>query len=498
MEFLHDLISKPIKGPEKIAIKTKYEDISNIDLINRVLNTVLFLKQYNLSKGDRVLILLPNCIETIQLLFALSKMGIITVIVHPKTSKKNLNYIISDCKPKLVVHNSMVENVQGYKTKFISKDSLNEFLRNLDKEKIVDDEYSIINLPCKKDVVLLIYTSGSTGNPKAVIATHKQITFCIIAISESLSITDDDVIGNFLPFSFDYGLYQIFFALYSSATICIGDYEDAGIQLYKYLDKWQVTIFPSMPHLTEGLIKLIKRNKKDLKLRMITNTGERFSEDLIDRMKFFIPECKVVLMYGLTECKRVSILEPSLTDYKRGSVGKPLPGTKCYVVDEENRILKNGEIGELIVTGPNVTDGYWNCNELTNMKFKRVEILDEIALYTGDLFRVDCDGYLYFHGRRDDQYKHKGFRISGIEIEEVVQTLDGVEKAVLIPPDNQINQSFLFIVGDIEINIIKDNLLEKLEDYKMPSRVIKLEKLPITNNGKINKVKLKLYREKYL
>ncbi|PFX72059.1 AMP-dependent synthetase [Bacillus cereus] len=498
MNLLHDLLEFSDSDKNKPIIKTKYEVVSRWELSTRVSRTILFLRKYNLSKGDRVLILLPNCIETIQLLFALSKLGAIAVVIDPTVKKRNLEFIINDCKPKLLLVDDTEKDYSNDFGDIIQKKSYNYSMKNKKLNVIKENECSTENISNEEDPVLFIYTSGSTGNPKAVIAAHKQIIFCVKSISKSLGINNKDIIGNFLPLSFDYGLYQVFIALYCSATVCIGNSNEAGIQLFKYLDDWKVTILPSMPHLTKGLMRLIKRYKENLQIRMITNTGERLSKNLIYEIQSIIPDCKIFSMYGLTECKRVSILDSKEINQKIESVGKPLKGTNCYVIDNECNILGPNEIGELIVTGPHLMKGYWNCKELTYRKYKKVPVLNKIALFTGDLFRIDIEGYLYFEGRKDDLYKQKGFRISAVEIEEVVESLIGIEKAVLLPPDNDVEKSFLFVVGDVEISAIKEYIRENLEAYKMPTHIIKIKKMPINSNGKIDKLKLKLDRESYI
>jgi len=364
-----------------------------------------------------------------------------------------------------------------------------EHVKNYDKYNFLE-----MNDISEYDNSLFIYTSGSTGSPKAVVSTHFNVIFCTRMISKVLKIRQCDIIGNFLPFSFDYGLYQIFLSFYNMAILAIGDSSLAGIQFIKCLKEWKVTVLPSMPHLTKGLIKLLPRYKDKVYLRVITNTGENLPQSIILKILELIPNCQIYPMYGLTECKRVSILKPDELESRPGSVGKPLPNVKCYVVDQNNNPLAPGTVGELVVKGSNVMNGYWNNTKLTQEKFKGTSLGPSKILYTGDLFKIDADGYLYFIGRMDDLYKKNGFRISAKEIEEAVYSLNLAEIAILIPPDQEDKSSRLFIKTYKSIEEIKAKLSSRLEYYKIPDKIIILDEFPISLNKKIDKKKLREIR----
>lgn len=485
MKFIHDLLEKS-KGNSLFL--TEKNEVNLEDLRKNTRKTASFLQFYNVRPGDRVLIMVDNSIELVQILLATSIVRAIAVIINPGTLKDNLNYIIEDCNPTLIISNGNCEN-----NKAIVHISLEEYKYYLKSEYYLNDinlrKYEYSNY----DKVLLIYTSGSTGKPKAVVSTHNQVMFCVQAISRELEINDLDTIGCLLPFSFDYGLYQVFLALYNGANLYIGSSNDAGIRLLSFLNKRKITIFPSVPHLTKGLIKLLEVKKETLNLKKITNTGEHLPHTLIQKIKTLMPHCKVYSMYGLTECKRVSILSPSDWEIKPHSVGRPLGGTRCYIVNENNEIVPLGEKGELVVVGPNVMNGYWNQVGLTNQKFRKNWISlkgDETALFTGDIFHMDYDGYLYFHGRKDEQFKQKGFRLSIKEIEDTVNNIDSVETAILIPPTKEIEKSILFVRTQKDLTYINGILKEKLEFYKIPQLVLKIDNFPTTNNGKIDRKEL--------
>ncbi|TKC19119.1 class I adenylate-forming enzyme family protein [Robertmurraya kyonggiensis] len=491
MEKIHHILDKMAEeNPSKLAIITNNNSITYGELVKKSHQAANFFLKENIKNGDRVLLKLNNRIELIYLLYGLSRVSAIAVIISPDTTDYNVNYILEDCKPSLFIYE---ENFAL--TNFNNK-KINTVISEIEKSsnKFIQNETD------SDETILLIYTSGSTGKPKAVVSNHKNIIFCTKEIARELSLVKSDIIGNFLPFSFDYGLYQVFLSNYSGCTLALGSWENAGIEILKYIKNWHVTVFPSLPHLTKGLIKMIERSgelSQLTNLRAITNTGEKLHSNIYKKIIELIPNCGVYLMYGLTECKRVSILKPEEHMLKPDSVGRPLKGTECYVVDNEGNKLPHNNIGELIVSGPNVMQGYWNNSNLTNKSYF-INSDGQKVLKTGDFFKIDSEGYLYFIGRIDSQFKQRGFRISPLEIEEAAYKLDFVEEAALIPPDDHYNHSTLFIQSseDRTKKEIYNELKIYLEEYKLPTEVIVTPKLPATINGKINKIELRRKREK--
>lgn len=488
MKLIHEMLDNTaLNSGNKTAIVFKDKFIKYQEVREKSLQFGNYLLQQGLRKGDRVLLKMHNNVELVCLLMGISRIGGIAVIINPNTTQYNLDYIINDCTPELVIHEEL-QLSSRYAKKLESIHNIKKKIKKYDTCNISSDGLADL------DTALLIYTSGSTGKPKAVIATHSNVIFCTKAISEVLKINKEDVIGNFLPLSFDYGLYQVFLSFYNKATMSLAESNLAGIQLVKYLKEFKVTIFPSMPHLTEGLIKLLPRYKDEFALKAITNTGENLPQSYILKIKELLPDCEIYPMYGLTECKRVSILKPAELESKPNSVGKPLPQVYCYVIDENANVLKPGQIGQLVVKGPNVMQGYWNNPNLTKERFRKSEIGLNDTLYTGDLFKIDPDGYLYFIGRVDDIFKKNGFRVSSKEIEETVYDLELAEIAALIPPDQTEKKSLLFVKTSNSVNYIKEKLRERLEYYKMPDEIIILDNFPTSNNKKIDKSELRKIR----
>jgi acyl-CoA synthetase (AMP-forming)/AMP-acid ligase II len=198
-------------------------------------------------------------------------------------------------------------------------------------------------------------------------------------------------------------------------------------------------------------------------------------------------------MYGLTECKRVSYLPPDQIDVRPGSVGRGMPNEEVYIVDEEGRRVGPGVIGQLVVRGSNVMKGYWDQPEETDRVLKAGPLPGEKVLYTGDFFKTDEEGYLYFVGRKDDIIKSRGEKVSPKEVENVLYALPGIREAVVIGvPDPILGLAIKAVVAlDAGSDLTEQNIIrhcaKHLEDFMVPKLVEFRDELPKTESGKISR-----------
>jgi long-chain acyl-CoA synthetase len=260
----------------------------------------------------------------------------------------------------------------------------------------------------------------------------------------------------------------------------------------------KVTGFPIVPTIVAMLLKLQDLKKYDFStLRYMTNTGAALPVEHIKKLRGMFPHVTMISMFGLTECKRVSYLPPEELDRIPSSVGKAMPNCEVFVVDKDGREVAPGQTGELIIRGSNVMQGYWKDPELTAKTYRNRRYPGERMLYSGDYFRKDEQGYLYFLGRKDDMIKSKGERISAKEIENNISGMKGVaEVAVLGLPDDIIGQAIkAYIVRAPELKLTDKQVLkycsENMETFMAPKYIEFLENLPKTPNGKIDKKQLK-------
>jgi len=322
--------------------------------------------------------------------------------------------------------------------------------------------------------------------------------FNMLAVSKSiiqyLGNNSDDIILNVLPLSFGYGLYQVIPSVMYGGTVILESSFMFPVKILQRMEKEKATGFPMVPTIFALLFNLKNIEKYDLSsLRYLTNAGAALSAERILKLKSIVPNAKIFSMYGLTECQRVSYLKPDEVEIRPSSVGKAIPNCEVILLNEKGEEVGVGEVGELVVRGSNVMRGYWNAPELTKKTFRDGKVPGEKLLYSGDLFKKDEEGYLYFVSRKDDIIKTKGEKVSPKEVEHVINSFDGIIDNAVIPVPDQIlgNAIKAFVVKKKESNITDKEILkfcsERLEPFMIPKYVEFIEQLPKSINGKINK-----------
>jgi len=270
-------------------------------------------------------------------------------------------------------------------------------------------------------------------------------------------------------------------------------------QIIERIEQEQVTGFPIVPTIAAILLNMNGLGKARLgSLRYITSTGDVLPVPIIARLRKALPAVKIFSMYGLTECKRVSYLPPAEIDAKPASVGIAIPNTEVFVLREDGEVCRPGEIGELAVRGGTVMQGYWNDTELTAKVFRKGRYRADTFLLSGDLFRTDEDGHLYFVSRKDELLKFKGERISPREIEDVLLAVEEVAEAAVVTWSDAgfMKTISAFVVrrpeAALDAQALQTHCRRHLEDHLVPRNYFFVEQLPKTGNGKIDRKQLDL------
>lgn len=485
---VQDLLTEAASAhPDSPAVRDRHGVWDYTTLDHAAHRAAAWLRDRGVRPGDRVAVRLGNVREFVALLFGAARAGAVFVPVNPAMKDFHLRTVLADSEPSLALTAAGEEGVLAP-------------IAGCPVHAVTD--VPLADGPCPKtedaapdpdDLALLIYTSGSTSSPKAVMSPHRTTVFAARAIAARLGYRSDDVVLTTIPLSFDYGLYQIFLAALAGAELVLTD-ADSHAGLMATIRRHGVTVLPLVPSLAEMLVRLASRDRHRgagpaTVLRLVTNTGAALTPPLIAALRGVFPAVKVVPMFGITECKRVTILEPD-GDLKRPfSVGRALPGTEVLVLDEQGRRQPPGVVGEIVVRGPHVMAGYWRAPELTAERFRRDPETGETTLHTGDFGHLDEDGHLYFHGRRDDMFKRRGVRMSALEIEAAALDIPGVSAAAVLPPADG-HELTLFAVGGLSPKEIVARLGERLEAAKVPPHCIVLDSLPLTANGKTDKKQL--------
>jgi long-chain acyl-CoA synthetase len=454
-----------------------------------------YLKTQGVGRGDRVAIHLQNRVELVVALFATSMLGGIYVVLNSRLRPAGLAKILEQAGARVIVVDeitqSNLEAVPADLAKVIvgsGGDAGAGFDTWEDSVSVapLEEEWSGYDV----DAACLVFTSGSTGAPRGVTLSHDNIRYVVGAIQERLGYRSGDTIGVFLPLAFDYGLYQIFLAAQSGAKLYIGDPDQVGPRLPQVMRAAGISVLPGFPSVYAALIALGRRRPLDLPtLRAITNTGEHLPLSYIAEMRNMFPGLDVFVMYGLTECKRVSIMLPTEFESHSDSVGRALAGTEVYAVDPEGNRLPSGEVGELVVRGRHVALGYWRAPQETAKRFRKRAPESAVELFTGDSGSVDADGFLYFAARSDDLLKHRGNRISPLEIEIEACGIPGVVEASVLKRESDDTLHLFVTVSEESTNadFILRALAETLEPAKVPEFVILLDGMPKSLNGKIDR-----------
>ena len=482
-------------------------------IIDKVNNFAKLLISQGVKKRDKVILWLPNSLETVIGIFGSLQAGAVFIVFNHQVKPEKLKYIIEDSGASTLITDrnnfsqigtSLDEfnTLKNYIIKGLQTDSDEIGLR---KNILPFDNFSDFsnypnNFPRLIDVDLasIIYTSGSTGRPKGAVFTHQNMVAAAISIIEYLENIPEDIIYNVLPLSFDYGLYQLIMAFKFGGTLVLEKAFTYPYYILKRLKQEKATGFPIVPVIANILLNLEKLPRYKLpNLRYITNTGQKIPVKTIKGLQKAWPHVQIYSMYGLTECKRVAYLPPDKLSKKPESVGQAMPNTEAFLVDEDgNKINQPNKEGELVVRSASIMLGYWKRKSATKEVVKPGEYEGDRWLYTGDLFKMDEEGDLYFCGRKDAIIKKLGEKVSPREIENVLYKLDDIaEAAVFGIPDKIAGQAIKAVVSlKKSSNLSPQDIIEHcskyLEPYMIPKFIDIRSSLPINPNGKIDKKRL--------
>ena len=505
------LLTSAKNDSAKTAVIVDGNSYSYADLSKSAMNLSNYLIDSGIKKGDRVAIYMDNSWHSVVSIYSVMLSGAVFLIINPQTKSDKLAYILKDAEAKVLITTEFlsIEFLPALKdalsiTECIVSGNI-EYIYpgshyNVEKlEYILSQEQlnSVFPNIIPNDLAALIYTSGSTGFPKGVMMTHQSMVFTSWSLIEYLRLKNDDRILLLLPLAFDYGLYQLLMSVTVTSTIIIEKSFIFTASIYKNIEKYRPTVFPGVPTIFSMMIAASKKNRLQFDfVNKITNTAAALPAEFVPDLKKIFPNALVFKMYGLTECKRVCYLEPELIEVKPNSVGKAIPGTEVFLLSPEGTPVAVGEPGILHVRGPHVMLGYWKKEELSKEMLKSGYYPGEKILCSNDWFKMDADGDLYFQGRNDDIIKTRGEKVSPIEIENVIYKINGVrEVAAIGVPDPVMGESISVFLTTHSAELISEKdiqraCMKKLEPFMIPQRVIFLNEMPKSSNGKIDKKQL--------
>jgi long-chain acyl-CoA synthetase len=500
-----------VRFPAKTALICQGQRLTYPEINSKANHLAQALRAHGVSRGDRVAIYMPNSVATVVGIFAALKAGAVFVVVNHTTKKDKLAYILNNCTASALLVESrrahlvqeLFSEVPSLKVCFFDggpvEDQISQSSLPCVNLAAVETDYPDEQLPhinIDLDLACLIYTSGSTGDPKGVMSDHSNMVFAASSIIEYLGNVEDDIVIDVLPLSFDYGLYQLLMVFKFGGTLVLEQSFAYPAAILQTLERERVTGLPGVPTVFSILVKMDLSPYDMSSLRYLTNTAAALPPSHILQLKEKFPQATLFSMYGLTETKRTLYLPPDQLPVRPGSVGIPIPGTEAWVEDDEGHRLGADEVGELVVRGRHVMRGYWNDPVTSAVRFRPGKISGERLCYTGDLFRMDSDGFFYFVGRKDDIIKSRGEKVAPKEVENVLYMLPGVVEAAVVGVDDpvlgQAVKAFLVVEGNsLTEKQVLAHCRANLEDFMIPRYVEFRDQLEKTSSGKIKKTGLR-------
>ena len=349
------------------------------------------------------------------------------------------------------------------------------------------------------DPIYIVFTSGSTGVPKGVVACHRSVIDYIENLSETLGFNENTVFANQAPLYFDACLKELYPTIKFGATTYIVPHHlfMFPIKLVEYMNEHKVnTVCWVVSALTMiSSFKTFEKVKPEY-LHTIAFGSEVFPIKQFKIWREALPNAKFTNLYGPTECTGMSCYYHVDRDFELDEaipIGRPFHNTQILLLNDKNQLVQGEEVGEICIRGTCLTMGYYRNPEKTGEAFVQNPLNDrfpELIYRTGDLGKWTDRGELEFAGRKDYQIKHMGHRIELGEIEVNVNMMDRIQTCCCIY-DKASDKIVLYYVGDMPLKELVTVLREKLPRYMIPNKVIQLETMPLTANGKLDRVTLK-------
>ncbi len=510
--LLRDIIAQGRSAyPQNIALIFRDQATTYAELAVVVERLAAGLHALGLQKGDRIALLLPNCTPFVYGYYAAAQIGVVPVPANPLLKPAELEYIWRDADVRLVL--TAPPLLPGVQAARQNLPNLRHVVSISAPEEVTDPIPGLTTLPeliaqgaqalaapnasapapplNENDCAVIIYTSGTTGHPKGAMLSHKNLTRNVAQVRAVLHFTPQDRFLTVLPLFHSFaGTVCMHTALAGgSASILLENF--APGRMLETIEKHGATIFAGIPTLFQVLLSFLPERPYDLSsLRLFVSGGAPLAPATLEALeqRFGIP---VLEGDGPTECSPVTCVNPLEGPRKVGSVGPALPGVEIAIFDDNDQPLPTDAIGEIVVRGDNVMLGYLNQPEAT------AEAMRGGWYHTGDMGRLDADGYLYIVDRKKDMIITSGMNVYPREIEEVLLTHPAVANVAVIglPDALRGEEVVAVLVPKPDATPTERELTsfcrQRLANFKVPRRVLLREMLPLGGTGKVVKRLLK-------
>ncbi|NTU29719.1 tyrocidine non-ribosomal peptide synthetase TycA [Brevibacillus sp. HB1.1] len=481
---IHQLFEEQAEAvPHRVAIVYENERLTYQELNRKANQLARALIEKGITTDSIVGVMMEKSIENVIAILAILKAGGAYVPIDIEYPRDRIQYILQDSQTKIVITQKNVSNLVydvGYRGPVVV----------LEEEQLDSRSDSNLHLPSKPtDMAYVIYTSGTTGKPKGTMLEHKGIANLQSFFQNTFGVTPADRIGQFASMSFDASVWEMFMALLTGASLYILSKQTIHdfISFENYLNKNELTIITLPPTYLTHL-----NPDHFTTLRIMITAGSAANFPLVNRWK---NKVRYVNAYGPTEtsiCATIWEAPSNVLLNQTIPIGKPIQNTYAYIVNEELHLQPIGSEGELCIGGVGLARGYWNRPDLTAEKFVDNPFVPGEKMYrTGDLAKWLPNGEIEFLGRIDHQVKIRGHRIELGEIESVLLKHEQIKEAVVIAREDQHDQPYLcaYYISQLEVTPaqIREFAAQKLPAYMLPSYFVKLDKMPLTPNDKIDR-----------
>ncbi len=485
--------------PEKVALRLDGEpDFTYAQLDKLSGKLAAYLQRRGLRTGQAVALGLRRSSRSVVALLAVLKAGGVAVPLDPSYPRERLDFMISDSDARFLLVDNEDDSTVGISAAQGERIALNVVW----PEILEQDETSLQGTTAREVPAYVIYTSGSTGRPKGVVVQHGPFADHLLDVGQHYELVPGDLVLQFAALNFDAGLEQLFAPLVAGATVCMrGDDIWDAYQFATKIGEWGLTVInPPTSYFAHVLQEWVKRPGMlpENRVRLVIVGGDVFRKEAVKLLQQTrLASARVLNAYGPTEAV-ITATTYQVSGEPTGAsvpIGRPRANRRVFVLDKYGKPVPPGLPGELYIAGTNLAQGYLNRPELTRDRFAQRQFGDETlrAYRTGDRVRFLEDGSLEFLGRVDFQVKIRGFRVELGEIESAMEAVDGVSRAAVkvFTRENGDKTLVGYFEPRSDVKLTESELRRELKttlpDYMVPSLFVRLEKMPLTPGGKVDR-----------
>lgn len=493
---LGDLYRIVEEKPDKVAYSDGESELTFRDVYSQSRSIGSYLHGKGIYKKP-IVVFMKKSPQEITAFFGAIAGGCFYVPVDEEMPAGRIQMILDNVQSPLIICDETTESIaRGFQVNNCEIRQYDELIHTPVNDAALTDIY---HRAIDTDPIYIVFTSGSTGVPKGVVACHRSVMDYVGQLSEVLQFNEDTVFGNQAPLYFDACLKEIYPTLKFGATTYLIPKKcfSFPISLVEFLNEHRVnTICWVVSALTMvsavGTFDAVKPEY----LRTIAFGSEVFPPKQLRLWREAVPGAAFTNLYGPTECTGMCCFYRVDREFGENEVipiGHPFPNREILLLSEDGKVVSEGEQGEICVRGTALTLGYYNDPERTKASFVQNPLntaYPELIYKTGDIGRYNSAGELCFVSRRDYQIKHMGHRIELGEIEVNVNAVAGVNIAACIYDDEK-GKIVLYYLGDITEKELTQAVRARLPRYMLPNRTVRLDEMPFTANGKIDRIKLK-------